>query len=324
MRKVLNGKIKITAKKPLFIISVIIIFIFCIESLIMKLTLLRPEIWISKYDSLILSILTFPLLICMVYKPFKRYLLEKEQLDINLCRLEELNHLGQLASVIAHEVRNPMTTVKGYLQLLSTKDLYLNDKEIFQMMIDEIDRGNSIITEFLLFSKNKVYERKLTNLNDIISTILPLLTATATHSEDNVVVDLQNVSNLWLDHGEIKQLIVNLFKNALEAIKPGDKIIIRTYENVDGVFFEVEDNGPGIPKEILNELGTPFFTTKETGTGLGLAVCYSIIARYKGHIDINSSSLGTKVRVYFPLKYNHLKIENLYKLNSNFKNEIYI
>ncbi|TEB14708.1 Sporulation kinase E [Pelotomaculum sp. FP] len=224
---------------------------------------------------------------------------EKKGLQLEMARLDRLNLVGEMAAAIGHEVRNPMTTVRGFLQLLGKKELYSTDKEYFTLMMDELDRANSIITEFLSLAKNKAIEKKMHNLNSIIRSIAPLLQADATKSDYNVVFELAEIPDMSLDEKEIKQIIFNLVRNGIEAMEHRGTITIKTYRDAGEVVLAVQDQGKGIPDDILSKIGTPFYTTKETGTGLGLAVCYSIAERHNSRIEFKTSPDGTQFFVRF-------------------------
>lgn len=223
----------------------------------------------------------------------------KKQLDTELARFDSLNLIGEMAASIGHEVRNPMTTVRGYLQLFDRNPKFASHSVQIELMIEEIDRANAIITEFLSLSKNKNSELKLSNLNDVIHVLFPLLQADALHSGHTVLVAPSSLPDILLDTKEIRQLILNLVRNAMEAMDSTGAVTIKTYCTRDEIILEVIDTGRGIAPEILSKLGTPFLTTKESGTGLGLAVCYRIAQRHGAKIEVASSSAGTTFSVRF-------------------------
>lgn len=163
-----------------------------------------------------------------------------------------------------------------------------------------MDRANSIISEFLSLAKNKPVKLQESNLNTIIAAVLPLIRSDSLAKDMNVVFECDDLPLILIDEQEIRQLLLNLSRNGLEAMPPGGTLTIRTYEENDTVVLSIQDQGYGISDEILSKLGTPFVTTKEEGTGLGLAVCYSIAERHNAWIDVNSSEQGTNFRVYFP------------------------
>ena len=226
---------------------------------------------------------------------------DMKQLEKEMARLDRLNLVGKMAAIIAHEIRNPLTTVKGFLQLLKDKDRYDQDREYFNLMIEELEIANSIITDFLSLAKNKAVELKETDLNIILKNIVPLIEAYAMKDDKKICLDLGEVPNLLLDKKEIHQVIFNLTRNGLDAMSPGGHLFIQTYTDGNEAVLTVRDQGEGIKPELLEKIGTPFFTTKETGTGLGLAVCYSIAARHKARIEISTGESGTTFFVKFKL-----------------------
>ena len=170
-----------------------------------------------------------------------------------MARLAQLNLVGEMAAGIAHEIRNPMTSVRGFLQLLGDKEECSRYKNYFDMMISELDRANSIITEFLTLARNKAMLLKKQNLVTIIRTLLPLLQKEGIKTDKYIQADLEEVPDLLLDEDEIRQLIINLVRNGLEAMPPGGKVIIRTYTEDNEVVFSVQDEGKGISAEVLEK-----------------------------------------------------------------------
>lgn len=231
---------------------------------------------------------------------------ECEQMSREMARLEQLNLVGEMAAGIGHEIRNPMTTVRGFLQILQRKKGFEEYDEFFKIMIDELDRANSIITEFLSLSKNKRTDLEMKNLNMVLRTIYPLITVDAVSCEKHCKINFGNIPDLPLNEKEIRQLILNLTRNGFESMPAGGKLGIDTYMEGDKVVLAVTDQGHGIHPDIIEKLGTPFVTTKEDGTGLGLAVCYSIAARHNATITVSTGPDGTTFLVIF-------KISNLDK-----------
>jgi PAS domain S-box-containing protein len=223
------------------------------------------------------------------------------QMEIEMTRLDRLNLVGEMAASIGHEIRNPMTTVRGYLQLLQENENYRQEVESFDLMIEELDRANSIITEYLSLAKNKMVELMPNNLNAIISKLLPLIQAKAITRDQYIILELDDLPDLLLDTKEICQLILNLVNNGTESMPSVGYVTIRTFVEEEKVVLAVQDQGHGIDHNLLEKLGTPFFTTKDQGTGLGLAVCYRIAARHNAKIDIETSSSGTTFFVRFSI-----------------------
>ncbi|HEY8909119.1 MAG TPA: ATP-binding protein [Desulfosporosinus sp.] len=231
-------------------------------------------------------------------------IMEQQQrvLEKEMARLEQLNLVGQIAAGIGHEIRNPMTTVRGYLQLLGARPANEHQKTTFDLMISELDRANAIITEFLSLAKVQETDLRFENLNEIIKNLFPLLQADAFTQNKDARIILSDIPNfLPLNAKEIIQLILNLCRNGLDAMNDGDCLTIKTHSTTDEVILTIEDEGCGIPTEHLAKLGTPFFTTKNQGTGLGLAICYRIAQSNCAKIDVSSSPKGTVFRIRFTI-----------------------
>ncbi len=223
----------------------------------------------------------------------------RKQFESEMSRLDRLSLVGQMAAGIGHEIRNPLTTVRGFLQLLSDKDSCLQYREFFSLMIEELDRANTIITEFLSLDKDRAIRLKMKNINRIIEAILPLISTEANEKKINMNINLEEVPDMLVDEKEICQLILNLVQNGFEAMTAGGELSIGTSMGNGEVILSVQDQGKGIPDDILEKLGTPFFTTKDSGTGLGLAICYSIAVRHGAVINIETGAGGTTFFVRF-------------------------
>ena len=224
---------------------------------------------------------------------------EYTKMQVEMARLDQMHMVGEIAAGIAHEIRNPMTTVKGFLQLLLRDDDFSGKREYLEIMIEELNRANAIIGEFLSMARNKKVDLKSCQLNQVIRAMAPLLQADALLADRTIILKLDDIPELLLDVKEIRQLIMNLVRNALEATPRGGMVEIKTWQENDMVNLAVKDKGEGIPDEVMEKLGTPFVSGKENGTGLGLAVCFGIIERHKATTDIKTSSSGTVFTVKF-------------------------
>lgn len=225
----------------------------------------------------------------------------QKKLEKEMIRMDQMILVGEMAASIGHEVRNPMTTVRGFLQLLGEYKNFAKYSEYIPLMISELDRANSMITEFLSLSRTKTTEFARQNLNDIIECILPLVEVEAICEEKTIKSELKTIPDLLLDHNEIRQVILNLVRNGLEAMGKGGCLTITTSIEDNEVILALQDEGEGINPEIMDRLGTPFITTKEKGTGLGLAVCYGIAARHNAKIIAESSPQGATFFMKFKI-----------------------
>ncbi len=226
---------------------------------------------------------------------------EKKEYEANLYRMDRLNLIGEMAAGIGHEIRNPMTAIRGFLQLLSGNDYYEKDHMYFELMIEELDRANGIISEYLGMAKDKRVNLQPNHLDHIVDSIFPMISADANYQGMAVELILNSPPMLLIDEKEIRQMILNMARNGLEAMSPGGILTIGTRVENDDVILYIKDEGDGLSPDLLDKLGTPFVTTKEKGTGLGLAVCYSIAARHHAEIKVQTSPQGTTFTVFFPL-----------------------
>lgn len=224
---------------------------------------------------------------------------EKKKIEDRIWKMDRLNLLGQMAASISHEIRNPLNSVHGMLQLLRFKDSENIYKKEFEIMIKELLRANSAIDEFLSLGKDKPIKIEKCNLNDIVQNLNPLISSDAIINIKNINLELDSIPDLLLDEGEMRQLILNMVRNGLESMDARKSLTIKTFHDEDSVVIAFRDEGKGISPEIIQKLGTPFFTTKENGTGLGLAICFKIVERNNGYIKIDSGVDGTTFYVHF-------------------------
>lgn len=227
----------------------------------------------------------------------------RKELERLAARVDKLNMAGAMATSVAHEIRNPLTTVRGYLQIMAREAELHKYENRLVLMLEELDRANTIISEYLLLAKDKRVELKNHCLNTLIRKLSPLIEADAAAFNVTVSLKLQELPTLALDENEIRQLILNLVCNGLEAMSKGGRLVIGTSFKDKEVVLWVQDQGTGIPADILQNLGTPFLTTKDTGTGLGLPICYRIATRHHATIKVKTGNQGTTFLVYFSLSH---------------------
>lgn len=220
---------------------------------------------------------------------------------------ENLAAIGQMAAGIAHEVRNPLTTIKGFVHLLEKhngmKDPTVNS--YLQMIDSETNRMNNLLKDFLQYAKPGKPQLVIKNVNLIISDIGFLL---ETHCNSRGVkmetALAQIIPEIQCDENQIKQVIMNIVLNGIDAMNSSEEklLIITTFYDKKNVYIVIKDSGCGIPEEHRSKVFVPFYTTKEQGTGLGLSVCYAIIESHNGKIDIESGEKeGTSFIISLPL-----------------------
>ncbi|MCM3568706.1 ATP-binding protein [Neobacillus mesonae] len=214
---------------------------------------------------------------------------EKNTMQEQLRKSETLNVIGELAAGIAHEIRNPMTALKGFIQLLEGS-IRKEHSMYYQVITAELERIDTIINEFLLLAKPQAIRFQEKDIIQIMRETIDLLHAHA------VLYNVQFVTNyekgnlpIFCEPNQLKKVFINLIKNAIEVMPNGGKISVTIKRIEDGqIYIAIQDEGTGISKEKIKKLGEPFYTTKERGTGLGLMVSYKIIEEHKGKIRIES------------------------------------
>ena len=224
---------------------------------------------------------------------------EQRALEREMQRLDQLNVIAQMASGVGHEIRNPLTVVRGFLQLLTGR--YPDSAYQFNMMISELDRANGIITEFLALAKTKPDAQKLGSINDVIERIIPMLRAKALEFHRDICLDTSDIPEVLLSEPELRQILLNLTINAIEASAHGTKVDVGTYHTDKEVIVYVKNKGPAISPEVKKNMGTPFFTTKDHGTGLGLAISYNLAKLHGGSIEVESNEKETTFFLKLPL-----------------------
>jgi len=230
-----------------------------------------------------------------------RDITDRKNLEHMASLVDRMTMIGNMAATVAHEIRNPLTTVRGYLQILERRREYQKDKDKFDLAIEEIDRANSIIREYLALSREKLVNLHSCSLNNIVEALFPLIQADAASTKVLVSLELNPLPPLLLDENEIRQLLLNLVRNGIEAMTAGGSLIIQTALENTNAILSVKDQGSGIPAQLLGKIGTPFLTTKATGTGLGLPICYQIAHRHNASIKIDTSPQGTTFLIYFTI-----------------------
>ena len=224
---------------------------------------------------------------------------EKVRINTELARLDRLNVVGEMAASIAHEIRNPMTTVRGFLQFLGAKTEFAQHQYIMNLMIEELDRANNIITTYLSLARTSVNTTPC-DLSALVESFAPILNADILMRDRNIIYELTATTPIPICEAEIKQLLANLVKNACEAMGSGGTVTVAVVENTSDICLSVGDEGSGVTKELLPRLGTPFLTTKDNGVGLGLAICYRIAERHNAAIKVDSSLQGSIFSICFP------------------------
>jgi len=229
-----------------------------------------------------------------------------KQLEDRVRRSEKLAAVGQLAAGLAHEIRNPLSSIRGFTQFLrhALKERP-KEQEYAEIMIKEIDRINRVVTDLLSFANPRAADVKRTDPNELVDHVVRLIEADARAKKTTIHRDMPaGLKELSLDSYQMTQALLNLLLNSLNFIEPGGTINIKGFleDNGNQFVFQVEDNGPGIPRKNLPRIFDPFFTTRETGTGLGLAIVHQIVENHQGEIDVESPPSGKSRGCRFLIK----------------------
>lgn len=230
---------------------------------------------------------------------------ELRKQEARLREQQKLAVVGQMAAGMAHEIRNPLTSVRGFAQLMSERIKEESGffKEYMQIMIQEIDQADNFIRNFLQLAKPKPPEKQPCNINKLILSFVKIFESQAFLQGVKLKTQLQEVPEIVVDTDQIKQVLLNLCQNALQAMDKGTITLVTSFHKEhQEICLTVQDDGEGIPPENLERMGTPFFTTKDQGTGLGLSICYTIVDRHHGRIEVDSRlGEGTRFSVYLPV-----------------------
>lgn len=229
-------------------------------------------------------------------------------LEEQVRRSDQLKTIGQVAAGTAHEIRNPLTAIRGFMQLLdkSLSDRQLaKEGEYVQVMLTELDRINVLVDEFLLLSKPRTFKLVSTRTASVLKEIMPVIRSEAhLHGVDLLYEPCQAACAIQVDKEQLKQVFLNLAKNAIEAMDGGGTLLIREWIDPgepDQISVVIQDTGPGIPQDVMARIFEPFYTTKQQGTGLGLSICQRIVHDLGGRLEADTCPDGSRFTVSLPM-----------------------
>ena len=226
------------------------------------------------------------------------------QMENEVTRTRHLNSIGSLAAGVAHEIRNPLSSIKGFAvyfkeRLSGNKE----DEQTADVMIAETERLNRVISQLIEFARPLELKKERIQFGELVQHTIKLIAADAQKNKISVEIDAAaDLPEVEVDPDKIKQVLLNIFLNCLAALKEGGKLKIELLPGTDNLTVIISDNGAGIEKMDLPKIYDPYFTSKPAGTGLGLAVVQKIMEAHGGKIDVKSTAAqGTKVYLHFPL-----------------------
>ncbi len=233
---------------------------------------------------------------------------EKERLEWDLKQKEKLAAIGQLAAGIAHEIRNPLASISGSIEMLSQITASEDDQKLMRIVLKEINRLNLLITDFLDYAKPEKPPTEMVDLASLTKESLQNLRMSLQHSRElkselSVLTEIQPAQIRGYS-GPLKQVLLNFFINAVHAMKdqPTPQLKVQITSNESYINMLIEDNGSGMSEEIQQRIFEPFFTTKSKGTGLGLAMTHKILTVHSALVSVESKvGVGTRFLIQFPL-----------------------
>lgn len=264
--------------------------------------LVNTDTFIEEYLFLIIcfpliGVLTIWISVHLIENMREKLLMEKE-----IHRAERLNVIGHLAASVAHEIRNPMTVVRGFMQIFYKESFIPDDKkEYLKLMIQELDRAETIINDYLALAKPRVDKSEQIDIEKQIYFVKDIISSYALLNNVRIVERLESDLCIKGNPEKLNQVLINLIKNAIEASPEGGEIAVAAYKEKSKIVIDISDSGVGLTNEEMKRLGSPFYSTKENGTGLGLMVCYGIVEAMYGKIEVHSEKgKGTIFSIRLP------------------------
>lgn len=265
----------------------------------LDLPVLNREFWVLVADALITY--TFVTLIIMI-------LIEKIILNVktreSFLHSERLNVISDLSASVSHEIRNPLTVTKGFLQLLNNSQTIADEeKKYVEYSLLELKRAEQIVNDFLAFAKPQSENMIYSNLKNEMNYVKNIMTPYAKMHQVEMELCFNNRFNIMYDKNQILQCLINLFKNAIESMKEhGGTLYIDVTEEKKNILIKIKDTGIGMTKEEILLLGRPYYSSKKEGTGLGMLMVYSTINKVNGKIEVESEKgKGTTFFISIPV-----------------------
>ena len=227
---------------------------------------------------------------------------ERKQTEEKIHRQDKLAAVGQLAAGVAHEIRNPLTSMRGYTEFLQLDEQDPSRQECLDIILDEIHRVNEIVEEFLELAKPQKLNLETQNIVPIVQNVMTLVELDAEKNKIDLIFDCYDEAlYITCDENRLKQVLLNFVKNGMEAMPKGGQLRVSLEEKGGKIHVKIADSGIGMTTEQLRRLGEPFFTTKKSGNGLGLMVSFKIIESHNGEVSVESEwQKGTVFNVLLP------------------------
>jgi len=257
-----------------------------------------------SYDFLKVQIvhLIFAVVVTWFFTVLIEKIKEIHQLRLEVQNTEKLRVISELTSVFAHEIRNPMQVTRGFLQLLNEPDLPKEKKDYIKISIEELDRANEIIEDFLSFGKPSINNIAKIEIGYQLERVVNIIRSYGVNHNVEIKTDI--LDNCWIHANpqKLKQSLINILKNAVESMPNGGRVWVSCTSTEDGyIKITIKDQGIGMTKKQIDRLGSPYYSLKEKGTGLGMMVSFQIIRSFKGEVKVNSEKdRGTEFIILLP------------------------
>ncbi|MGE1031470.1 sporulation sensor histidine kinase KinB [Bacillus sp. GKis3/1] len=301
----LSKKWSLFSRDKKLILAFMISSLYVLVSLVIGMINVLLETGFTPYVSHLYSGYIFASLIMVMTMVFQvyltEYLNENAILRTEMQKSEKLNIVSELAASVAHEVRNPLTVVRGFIQLLeSTEDV--KNKDYMRLVLAELDRAEQIISDYLNLARPQIEKKEHICLSAQLIEMTTLMSSFAAMQGVYLQVEISESLYTIGDKTKLKQAIMNVVKNGIEAIQ-GNKgyLKVTAMQKDETIVIRVKDSGVGMTKEQLARLGQPYYSLKEKGTGLGLMVTFSILQAHNGTLEYKSESgKGTEAIIILP------------------------
>ncbi|MBE7101878.1 HAMP domain-containing histidine kinase [Bacillus cereus] len=301
----LSKKWSLFSRDKKLILAFMIASFYVLVSLVVGMLNVLLETGFTPYISNLYSGYIFASLIMVMTMVFQvyltEYLNENALLRTEMQKSEKLNIVSELAASVAHEVRNPLTVVRGFIQLLeSTEDV--KNKDYMRLVLAELDRAEQIISDYLNLARPQIEKKEHICLSAQLIEMTTLMSSFAAMQGVYLQVEISESLYTIGDKTKLKQAIMNVVKNGIEAIQ-GNKgyLKVTAIQKDEMIIIRVKDSGVGMTKEQLVRLGQPYYSLKEKGTGLGLMVTFSILQAHNGTLEYKSESgKGTEAIIILP------------------------
>ena len=246
--------------------------------------------------------LLFAVLVTWFFMILNETIREIHQLRSEMENTEKLRIISELTSVFAHEIRNPLQVTRGFLQLLNEPELPNEKKKYLQLSIEELDRANEIINDFLTLGKPTVDHNQRIDVSSQVQRVVNILQSYSQNHNVEMKTDLLDECWIYANPQKLNQSLINFLKNAIESMPNGGLAGVSCTSTDDGyIKVCINDQGIGMTKEQIDRLGSPFYSLKESGTGLGMMVSFQIVRSFKGKIQVNSEKeKGTEFIILLP------------------------